>query len=71
MSLLLDVLMSRRDGVDQSITQLAGVLGCRVISWSLQFEKIDRKMYLQTFRETKLARRMVSPITSKLNITLT
>lgn len=61
MSLLLDMLMSKGDGVDQSITQLAGILCCRAISWSLQFEKIDRKMYLQTFRETKLARRMVSP----------
>lgn len=65
--LLLDVLMSKWDGVNQSITQLAGVLGCRATSWSLQFEKIDRKIYLQTFRETKLVRMMVSPITFKMD----
>lgn len=44
--LLLDVLMSEWDGVDQSVAQFAGILCCGAISGSLQFEKIDTKMYL-------------------------
>lgn len=38
--LLLDVLMSKRNGVNQSIAQFAGILCCRAVSWS-PFQPVD------------------------------